>query len=82
MARLHGKGFKDNRKRIQTHKSRIESVRNQRLLIMIACEGEKTERYYFESFLTNSKHHKPFQKHLALLQVIIIQILQECLMIY
>lgn len=28
---------------------RIENIRNQRLLVILACEGEKTERYYFES---------------------------------
>ncbi len=28
---------------------RIENVRTQRLLVILACEGEKTERYYFES---------------------------------
>ncbi len=28
---------------------RIENIKYQRLLVILACEGEKTERYYFES---------------------------------
>ncbi len=37
-----------SRQKIQKHSKRIENKLEKRLLIIIACEGEKTERYYFE----------------------------------
>ena len=43
------------RNKSQTHNSRREDVKNQRLLVMISCEGKKSERFYFEEFFKQLK---------------------------
>ena len=50
MARRKNDLNRQDRSRLQSHKHRKEKVREQRLLFILACEGEKTERYYFESW--------------------------------
>jgi hypothetical protein len=44
------KEVREARARAQKHGKRQEGIRSQRLLIILACEGEKTERFYFESW--------------------------------
>jgi len=63
MARLHHrKGYKEERKKLRSHKSRKENIKNQRQLIMLACEGEKTERFYFEAFFDRLKRSHTISK--------------------
>jgi len=50
MPRRSTKSQAQDRQKTQNHKSRQVETRNQRSLIIIACEGEKTEKYYFESW--------------------------------
>lgn len=54
MARRKGAGSTE-RKKSQAHYSRREDIKSQRLLVMISCEGEKTERFYFEEFFKQLK---------------------------
>jgi hypothetical protein len=42
--------------------SRHENTLDQKLLMIIACEGEKTERYYFDSFFKILKEEKKLSK--------------------
>jgi hypothetical protein len=56
MARLRrDKSSREKRKNHQSHMSRREDVLNQRLLVILACEGEKTEKLYFEEFFRQLK---------------------------
>jgi len=50
MARRIKKDDNKNRSHSQSHGLRKENLRNQRMLLIIACEGKKTERFYFESW--------------------------------
>ncbi|OHD23256.1 MAG: hypothetical protein A2Y38_24280 [Spirochaetes bacterium GWB1_59_5] len=50
MARRQNESNRQVRKRFQSHTQRQENRLDQRLLFIIACEGEKTERFYFESW--------------------------------
>lgn len=58
MARRVKKDDRKNRVRLQSHGRRKENLRDQRLLFIIACEGEKTERYYFESWFARLKESR------------------------
>lgn len=55
MARRVQNAHHKDRYRIQSHGQRKENILNQRLLFIIACEGEKTERFYFESWFARLK---------------------------
>jgi hypothetical protein len=44
-----------NRREYQKPSKRSENIRRQRLLVILACEGEKTERYYFETLFEQLK---------------------------
>lgn len=58
MARREKKDDRQERLRLQSHGVRKENIRNQRLLYIIACEGEKTEVYYFESWFARLKESR------------------------
>ena len=58
MARRMQEDHHKSRYRLQSHGQRKENLRNQRLLLIIACEGEKTERFYFESWFTRLKESR------------------------
>ena len=58
MARRLNTHALDERKRLQKHGKRQENKLDQRLLIIIACEGEKTERYYFEAWFARLRTSK------------------------
>lgn len=57
MGRLN-RGRTGKREQSRKQYSRREDTINQRLLVMIACEGERTERLYFDELFRNlkSKH--------------------------
>jgi hypothetical protein len=44
------------------HFERIENKLNQQLLVILACEGEKTERYYFEALFEILKNSQTLSK--------------------
>lgn len=50
MARRKNDALRRNREQVQAHSKRKEDAVAQRALVIIACEGEKTERLYFESW--------------------------------
>lgn len=51
-----------SRHKIQKHSKRIENELNKQLLVVLACEGEKTERYYFESLFEILKESRTLSK--------------------
>jgi hypothetical protein len=51
-----------NLPRSRKYFKRTENQLNQQLLVILACEGEKTERYYFESFFEILKKSRTLSK--------------------
>jgi hypothetical protein len=58
MARRLKKANREDRSRLQSQRGRKESLRNQRSLFIITCEGENTERLYFESWFARLRESK------------------------
>lgn len=62
MARRNDGSRKQVRERLQTHRRRAEATLDQRLLVIVACEGEKTEYLYLDAWFTRMREELRLSK--------------------